>query len=85
MTPPLASDRIGKEDCAYGTGDHWGPGGGGRRTASGPEGSSAKAYSSGAQDHLVIAGLMSIILSQIILVILSQFTANSDYRRSTSR
>ncbi len=63
MTPPLASDRIGKEDCAYGTGDHWGPGGGGRRTASGPEGSSAKANPPGAQDYLVVVGFMGIIAS----------------------
>lgn len=48
-------------DCAQGTGDGWVPGGEGRRTASGPEGSSAKANPSGAQDYLVVAGSLGTI------------------------
>lgn len=40
------------------TGGHWVPGGESCRTASGPEGSSAKANLSGAQDYLVTIGSM---------------------------
>ncbi len=67
MTRFLASDRINVGDCAHLTGDHWVPGGGGRRIASGPEGSSAKVSPPGAQDYLVIVGLMSTILSRRML------------------
>jgi len=43
---------------AQNSGGDWVPGGGGRRTASGPGGSSAKAYPPGAQDYLVIVGIL---------------------------
>lgn len=46
--------------CIYETGDDWVPGGGSRRTVSGPEGSSTKACLLGAQDHLVVTGSMDI-------------------------
>jgi hypothetical protein len=42
------------------TGGDWVPGGESCRTASGPEGSSAKANLSGAQDYLVAIGSMHI-------------------------
>ena len=47
--------------CAHEAGDDWVPGGEGRRTASGPGGSSAKAFPSGAQDNLVIVGFVGAI------------------------
>ena len=62
MTRIIASDRIKTGDCAHETGDHWVPGGGGRRIASGPEGSSAKVCPPGAQEYLVVVGLMGTIL-----------------------
>ena len=43
--------------CVCETGGDWVPGGEGRRTGSGPGGSSPKAFPSGAQDHLVTIGL----------------------------
>ena len=44
----------------YETGGHWVPGSESCRTASGPEGSSAKASLSGAQDYLVAIGSMPV-------------------------
>jgi len=64
----LSFDRIvGANYIRYArkTGDDWVPGGGSRRTVSGPEGSSTKASLSGAQDHLVVIGSTSI--SEIII------------------
>ncbi len=49
--------------CAHKTGEDWVPGGESRRTASDPEGSSAKAFLLGVQDYLVIIGSMSISAS----------------------
>ncbi len=46
--------------CVHETGGHWVPGGESCRTASGPEGSSAKTNLSGAQDYLVTTGSMNI-------------------------
>jgi hypothetical protein len=57
LTHQVLFDRI-KFQFAHDTGDDWVPGGEGRRTASGPEGSSAKAFPSGDQDHLVVVGIM---------------------------
>lgn len=60
-------DRVGEfcydfarfvNRCIYETGEHWVPGGESRRTVSGLERSSTKAFLSGAQDNLVVIGSM---------------------------
>ena len=65
---PHSFGVSGYTQCVHETDGNWVPGGEDRRTASGPEGSSAKANSLGAQDNLVVIGSMDILLNLEIRV-----------------